>query len=471
MLFNSIDFLLFLPVVFLLYQACHTARSQNALIVVASYIFYGWWDARFLLLIAVTTVCSYASGIAMERWDSRDGARSAALVASIVVNLGILALFKYYNFFVSSLAGLLGMAGISLDWATLNVVLPVGISFYTFQALSYTIDVYRRDVPAEHDTVAFFAFISFFPQLVAGPIERAGNLLPQFASRRRFDYAGAVDGMRQMLWGFFKKLVIADKCAETVDTIFANSEMWNSPTLLYGLLLFAFQIYADFSGYSDIAIGTARLFGVRLMRNFNNPFFSVSVADLWRRWHISLMSWFRDYVYFPLGGSRRGKARKVLNTCAVFVLSGLWHGANWNYVAWGAYNALLLVPRALSGKREKALEAMGYAERLARRIGVFALFLVGVAIFRTQSLADAWHFFGRLLTGGVAGGIMVIDHVVCFSIAAMMVVEWLQRGRQHALQIDGVVRSTALRVLIYYAIAAMIFWQGGHATQFIYFQF
>ena len=309
MLFNSFEYLLFLPIVFLLYwfvfdyalRSCkHQLLWQNFFVVIASYIFYGWWDWRFLILIAITTILSFLSGLGIERARSQRG-KKAVMIANIVVNLGILGVYKYYDFFAREFAELFG---IESDFLLLHLILPVGISFYTFQALSYAIDVYRKQIEPTHDIVAFTAFLSFFPQLVAGPIERATNLLPQFQRKRHFDYTQAVDGMRQILWGLFKKIVVADNCATYVDTVFADISNQSGSTLLLAAVLFTFQIYGDFSGYSDIAIGTAKLFGIKLMRNFNVPYFSRDIAEFWRRWHISLTTWFRDYVYIPLGGSR-----------------------------------------------------------------------------------------------------------------------------------------------------------------------
>ena len=305
MLFNSFTFMIFLPVVFLLYWfVFKRLRWQNLLILVASYTFYGWWDWRFLILIVITSLSSFSSGLLIKHFEGQRGRQKAVSAANIVLNLGILAAFKYFNFFVDSLGSLLSLAGITIDWPTANIILPVGISFYTFQALSYSIDVYARRIEPTRDIVAFFSFISFFPQLVAGPIERATNLLPQMLKERNFDYCKAVDGMRQMLWGFFKKLIIADGCAEVVNNVWDKLDTTPGLSLLVCSLLFTFQIYADFSGYSDIAIGCAKLFGIRLTTNFRVPYFSRNVREFWRRWHITLMGWFTQYVYFPLGGSR-----------------------------------------------------------------------------------------------------------------------------------------------------------------------
>lgn len=297
MLFNSIEFLFFLPIVFVFYWfVFKSLKWQNLFIVIASYVFYGWWDWRFLLLIALTTVCSYISGLLLLRYKNDRHKSLIVCVGNVVLNLSILGVFKYYNFFVENLALLVKSFGYDLGWTTINIILPVGISFYTFQALSYTIDVYRGKMEPTKDPISFFAFISFFPQLVAGPIERATNLLPQFLQRRNFNYEKAIDGCRQILWGLLKKMIIADNCAEIVNLIWDNYTDYSGLTLLIGGILFSFQIYCDFSGYSDIAIGTAKLFGIRLMQNFNLPYLSRSIPEFWRRWHISLTTWFRDYI-------------------------------------------------------------------------------------------------------------------------------------------------------------------------------
>ena len=344
MLFNSFEFLVFLPIVFLLYWfAFKKLRAQNLFVVVASYLFYGWWDWRFLILIAFTTLCSYASGILLERQEGHRHIQRLISIANIVLNLTILGIFKYFNFFSENLQHLFQWFGFELDWVTLDILLPVGISFYTFQALSYTIDVYRHKMKPTHDIVAFFAFISFFPQLVAGPIERATNLLPQFERQRAFDYTAAVDGMRQILWGLFKKIVVADTCAVAVNQIFANYQTLDSLNLVWGAFLFTFQIYGDFSGYSDIAIGTAKLFGINLLQNFNFPYFSRDIAEFWRRWHISLTTWFRDYIYIPLGGNRVSTLKHIRNILVVWALTGLWHGASWNFIVWGLLNGIIML--------------------------------------------------------------------------------------------------------------------------------
>ena len=361
MVFNSFEFLVFLPIVFLFYWVLFRSRGwQNFLIVVASYIFYGWWDWRFLSLIAFTSLCSFCSGLLLERCEGKRHLQRVVSVGNIVLNLTILGVFKYYNFFVENLDVLFNALGWHLDWVTMNVILPVGISFYTFQALSYSIDVYQKKLPATHDIIEFFAYISFFPQLVAGPIERATNLLPQFQHSRRFDSAKAIDGLRQMLWGLTKKIVVADNCAVLVNANWQNYNELNGISLFALGVLFTFQIYCDFSGYSDIAIGTAKLFGFKLMRNFNYPYFSRSIPEFWRRWHISLTTWFRDYVYFPLGGSRCEKWKIIRNVYIVWGISGLWHGANWTFISWGLFHATFLAIYNLLGINTKYKEIVAH---------------------------------------------------------------------------------------------------------------
>ena len=468
MLFTSIEFFVFLPIVFALYWLLnrHT-RWQNLLVVTASYVFYGWWDWRFLLLIAFTTLCSYFSGllIGTGRW------RKTALWGNIILNLAILGLFKYYDFFAAELATLLGCSG---DSVMLHLILPVGISFYTFQALSYSIDVYRDKMEPTRDVVAFFAYVSFFPQLVAGPIERATNLLPQFHRQRQFDYATAVDGVRQMLWGFFKKVVVADNCAVFVDKIWGDFAGQSSINLAVAAALFSIQIYCDFSGYSDIAIGTAKLFGIRLMRNFNVPYFSRDIAEFWRRWHISLTTWFRDYLYIPLGGSRVGKWKVIRNTFIIFLVSGLWHGANWTFLAWGAFHALLFLPLILLGKNRKYTDVVADGRWLptikesGQMLLTFILAALGWILFRSQSIDQAIDFYKGLFTGGLAGANLPM-RTIAFVII-MLFVEWLQRSREHGLSMEGV-RCGVVRYACYIVTLALIFVYGVFNETFIYFQF
>ena len=479
MLFNSFEFLIFLPIVFLLYWFVFRGRKwQNLLVVIASYIFYGWWDWRFLLLIALTSLCSYGSGLLLEHYEGQRRKQQLVSASNIVLNLGILGVFKYYNFFIENLDALLETLGWHLDWVTLEIILPVGISFYTFQALSYTIDVYQKKLPATHDVVEFFAYISFFPQLVAGPIERATNLLPQFQHNRQFDYAKAVDGCRQMLWGFFKKLVIADNCATIVNSFWNQYQEWSGIGLFMLGVLFTFQIYCDFSGYSDIAIGCARLFGFNLMRNFNFPYFSRSIPEFWRRWHISLTTWFRDYIYFPLGGSRCDKWKIIRNVYIVWGISGLWHGASWHFVCWGLYHATLLAIYNIIGINTKYNHVVAYNRYLpnvkeAFQIALtFTLAVIGWIIFRANSMSQAIDYLYCMFTNPLIGdktfGTWVIYGVL------LMLVEWLQRNKQHALQFSHskYFSYRPIRWFIYMLLMFVIDkYFVSHSQTFIYFQF
>ena len=482
MLFNSLEFIIYLPIVFLLYWSISKHRKwQNLLVVIASYIFYGWWDWRFLFLIAFTSICSFASGILLEKFEGKRKSQQLVSGINITINLLILGIFKYYNFFTDNIATLFKSFGYELDWVTLEIILPVGISFYTFQALSYTIDVYQHKIKATHDIIEFFAFISFFPQLVAGPIERATNLLPQFQQNRFFDYAKAVDGLRQMLWGFFKKMVIADNCAMVANNIWANYDNQSGMILIIGGILFTFQIYGDFSGYSDIAIGTARLFGFNLMRNFNFPYFSRSIPEFWRRWHISLTTWFRDYIYFPLGGSRCSKWKIVRNTMVVWAVSGLWHGANWTFVCWGVYHAVLISLFVILGINTKKKEIVAAGNLLPsvkefmQIIYTFALVVIGWIIFRAESMTQFVDYMQRMFCHPFdgMGGVANLRYPFYF-ITIMLLAEWLQRDKQHALQINnaqGILRFRTVRWGIYMAILIFILVFKGVQAQFIYFQF
>ena len=481
MLFNSFEFLLFLPIVFLLYWFVFRGRRwQNLLIVIASYVFYGWWNWRFLLLIALTSFCSYGSGLLIERCKGNRKAQRAVSVFNIVFNIGILAVFKYYDFFVENLDALFRLLGFHLDWVTLNLILPVGISFYTFQALSYTIDVYRGNICTSHDIIEFFAYICFFPQLVAGPIERATNLLPQFQSKRTFDYAKAVDGCRQMLWGFFKKIFIADKCAAIVDAYWGQYGDLPGLTLLVLGILFSFQIYCDFSGYSDIAIGCARLFGFNLMRNFNFPYLSRSVPDFWRRWHISLTSWFRDYIYFPLGGSRCNKWKVIRNIYIVWGISGLWHGANWTFVCWGLFHATLLSIYKLyniNTKYEAVVLQKYFVPKIKELLQItltFLLVVIGWIIFRAETLQQAVDYFSAMLTNGFLTPFsMIYGKKILFLGILLLIVEWLQRDKQHVLQFSNIkpFNFRFVRWGVYYLLIYLIFRGAGASQTFIYFQF
>ena len=387
MLFNSLEFLLFLPTVFILYWfVFKKITTQNILILVSSYVFYGWWDWRFLSLILISTLIDYTIGIQLRKACNLQ--RRKLLVSfSLVFNLGMLGFFKYYNFFVDSWIEAWSNIGVTMHASSLNIILPVGISFYTFQTLSYTIDIYRKKLEPTKDFITFASFVSFFPQLVAGPIERATNLLPQFYKKRTFNYDYAVSGMKLILWGLVKKVVIADSCAILVNKIFANYQDESGLALCMGAIYFAFQIYCDFSGYSDIAIGTSRLFGFKLMRNFNYPYFSRDIAEFWRRWHISLSTWFRDYLYIPLGGSRGNKWFQLRNVFAIFLVSGFWHGANWTFIVWGGLNALFFIPLLLTNKNRNNLDEVASNSILPNVKELFQILLTfGLTTF-------TWIFF------------------------------------------------------------------------------
>ncbi|MXV39015.1 MBOAT family protein [Flavobacteriaceae bacterium Ap0902] len=485
MLFNSLDFAIFLPIVFILYWFItdKNLKLQNLLIVAASYLFYGWWDWRFLSLILFSTIVDYTIGIKLKGEENKTK-RKLLLWISILVNLGFLGFFKYYNFFLDNFITAFTFLGYQIDARPLNIVLPVGISFYTFQTLSYTIDVYKRKLEPTKDFIAFSAFVSFFPQLVAGPIERATHLLPQFYTKRKFDYALAVNGMRQILWGLFKKVVIADNCAMYANEIFNNSAEMNSSALVLGAIFFTFQIYGDFSGYSDIAIGTARLFGFDLMQNFNFPYFSRDIAEFWRRWHISLSTWFRDYLYIPLGGSRGGTWMRVRNTFIIFIVSGFWHGANWTFIAWGALNAFFILPLIVTKNNRKNMETVAQGKSLPTlrelymMATTFALTVFAWIFFRAENITHAFSYIGGIFSKSIAqipsinpenklGALTTIILVFIF-----LLIEWQGRESQFAIEKFGQKWNRPMRYIFYYLIVLSIMYFGNfQENQFIYFQF
>ncbi|MDJ0842091.1 MAG: MBOAT family O-acyltransferase [Acidobacteriota bacterium] len=480
MLFNSLEYPVFLAVIFFLYWFVTTGKTaRNLLLVTAGYVFYGWWDWRFLSLILISTCVDFSVGLALGRTENKQKRRTL-LALSLVTNLGILGTFKYYDFFADSFANLLTAAGLQVNPISLNVILPVGISFYTFQTLGYSIDVYRRKIEPTRDAPAFFAFVSFFPQLVAGPIERAGQLLPQFQQTHTFDAKTAREGLGLILWGLFKKVVIADTCAVVANFIFANHAAQGPLVLAVGAICFAFQIYGDFSGYSDIAIGSARLFGFKLMTNFRTPYFSRDPAEFWRRWHISLSTWFRDYVYIPLGGSRGRRERVILNVMATFTLSGLWHGANWTFVIWGFLNSLYYLPSLWQGKkktgRTEETGKLPSLDALGDMAGTFALITLAWVFFRAPDLGTALAYLSGFfdffiftglaqlnqMTGGSFYGLFVL-------IPFLLAVEWLHRDQEHPVPVDHF--PTLLRRPVYYAMALAVFVLMEHQQAFIYFQF
>lgn len=483
MLFNSIDFAIFLPIVFILYWFVtnNNLKLQNLLIVIASYVFYGLWDWRFLSLIFFSTIVDYTVGLKLKN-EENQFKRKALLWASALVNLGFLGVFKYYNFFLENFITTFSFFGYEIQGNSLNIILPVGISFYTFQTLSYTIDVYKRKLEPTKDFISFSAFVSFFPQLVAGPIERATNLLPQFNRKRTFDYSEAVDGMRQILWGLFKKIVIADNCAGFADQIFNNSAEMNGSTLVLGALFFTFQIYGDFSGYSDIAIGTSRLFGFKLMRNFAFPYFSRDIAEFWRRWHISLSTWFRDYLYIPLGGSRGGTSMKIRNTFIIFIVSGFWHGANWTFIVWGALNAIYFLPLLLSNKNRKHLQIVAQnkylptAKELVMILTTFGLTVFAWIFFRAENMGHALEYISGILSSSLFEAPEFSEKGKAFTTiiftALFVLVEWVGREGKYAIQNIDLTWNRPLRYAFYYILIFSIFRFGNlNENQFIYFQF
>ena len=481
MVFNSIEFAIFLPIVFLLYWFVFhkNRRLQNAFIVVVSYVFYGWWDWRFLLLIALTSFCSWGSGLLIQKYRDKVQLSKAVSTANIVLNLAILGVFKYYDFFATAFAN--AFLGGNTEGLLLRIVLPVGISFYTFQALSYSIDVYKGKLVPTKDIIEFFAFVSFFPQLVAGPIERATHLLPQFQKPRTFDYDQAADGIRQILWGLFKKIVVADRCAVFVDKIFSSYQTQTGSNLMLGAILFAFQIYGDFSGYSDIAIGTSKLFGISLKRNFNVPYFSRDIAEFWRRWHVSLTTWLRDYLYIPLGGSRCSKAKIIRNTFIIFLVSGFWHGANWTFIAWGAYHALLFLPLILLGKNRKYRDTVAEdsilpsLKEVVQMLLTFFLVVIGWIVFRSDSIGQACDYIARMWQWDTLQALyrFFLQADIRSRSAAVMImllVEWLNRKNEHGLSLP-INTPWYVRYFIYFSISASIVFMCGSNQAFIYFQF
>lgn len=484
MFFNSIDFAIFLPLVFILYWFVFNKnlKFQNFLIVAASYVFYGWWDWRFLSLILFSTLVDYAVGVQLSK-ETNVKKRKLLLYTSLLVNLGFLGFFKYYNFFLDNFISAFSFFGNDIHSNSLNIILPVGISFYTFQTLSYSIDVYRGKLKPTKDFISFAAFVSFFPQLVAGPIERATNLLPQFYEKRKFDYHLAVDGLRQILWGLFKKVVIADNCAIYANQIFNNSDDYNGSTLVLGAIFFTFQIYGDFSGYSDIAIGTSRLFGFNLKKNFASPYFSRDIAEFWRRWHISLSTWFRDYLYIPLGGSRGGTWMKVRNTFIIFIVSGFWHGANWTFIVWGALNAIYFLPLLLLKKNRVNTDTVAQGKYLPtmkefiNMVITFSLTVLAWVFFRAENIGHAWRYLSEIFSYSFftlpyyAGiGLAVSTIIIIF---IFVVIEWVGRENEYAIEKFGIKRSRLFRWLFYVIIILSIYLFGNFSVdlEFIYFQF
>ena len=486
MLFNSSEFLVFLPIVFGIYWMLRrNVKWQNAILLLASYVFYAWWDWRFLgLLVGMSLfawICGKMCSKSAEWFRGGQNVLFASkiwLIANIVVDVGTLAVFKYYNFFVGSFAELFGLQN---SIHSLKIVLPLGISFFTFQAIAYVVDVYKHKIEPTN-FVDCLLYIGFFPKLLSGPIERPTHLIPQIQNPRVFEYDLAADGMRQILWGLFKKIVVADTCAIYVNRVWETYDTQTGSTLMLAAILYTIQIYGDFSGYSDMAVGTAKLFGFRFRDNFLFPYFSRNMNEFWRRWHISLNTWFVDYVYIPLGGSRNGKWYTIRNIMIVFLLSGLWHGADWSFVAWGAYHGVLLVMLILLNRNKKYEYVVAYdktvpsLKELGQMLLVFLLATIGWVLFRAPSMADAWQYLNGMMQFGTLRAsyrFFKPDELLVYPmnvlIIIMLVVEWIQRKKQHGLQMN--IKQWYIRYPIYLAIIGMILYFSNSASTFIYFQF
>lgn len=479
MLFNSLNFAVFLPVIFVFYWFV-TQRSlklQNILLLVSSYFFYACWDWRFLFLLIFSTFLDYYTGHKIFK-SSGESQKKFWLWLSIIINLGFLGVFKYYNFFANSFAEMTSNLGFHVNPWTLKVILPVGISFYTFHGLSYVIDIYKNRLKPVKSIIDYSVFVGFFPLLVAGPIERATHLLPQIQKKRSFDYAQATDGMRQILWGLFKKIVIADGCAEYANMVFDNFSVHSGSTLFLGALCFTVQIYCDFSGYSDIGLGTAKLFGIELLRNFAFPYFSRDIAEFWRRWHISLSGWFRDYLYIPLGGSEKGTWLKIRNTFIIFLVSGFWHGANWTFIAWGFLNALYIMPSIILNTNRRNMDTVTLGRLVPGLKDLFSIcftfFLTIIAwiFFRSNEIKQAFQYLSRMLSSSIfslpkvsESTIMVLRLSIIF-----FIIEWIGREGQFALSHFSKVPQP-IRWLFYFILIVFMFAFQGKAQTFIYFQF
>lgn len=482
MLFNSIDFAIFLPIVFTIYWLLskYDLKFQNIFLVIASYIFYGWWDYRFLSLLFFSSIVDYSIGLLLKN-EENPNKRKLFLTISLIANLGLLGFFKYFNFFIDNFSRAFTFFGFNINSKHLSIILPVGISFYTFQTLSYSIDVYRRKLEATTDFFSFLAFVSFFPQLVAGPIERASNLLPQFYKKRIFDYSNSIDGLKQILWGFFKKLVIADNCAKIVDLVFSNLSSYSGSSIFIASIFFAFQIYGDFSGYSDIAIGTAKLFGFELMTNFLYPYFSRDIAEFWRRWHISLSTWFRDYVYIPLGGSKKSSLRNVVNTFIVFLVSGFWHGASWNFILWGLLNALYFLPLLLLKKNRKNIDIIAYNKKfpsfkeILNMLFTFGLVCFAWLFFRANSTDNLMICMDKIFSNSLFH-YPKITKLPDFTITLILIIimnifEFLSRKEKYGIAfINKFSPVVQYGFYIFFIILIGLFMQASRTT-FIYFQF
>lgn len=479
MFFNSFEYAIFLPIIFIIYWFIlnKNLRIQNLFVLLASYFFYSCWDWKFLFLLAFSTILDFTSGLKIYESITQTK-KKIWLIVSVSINLGFLGFFKYYNFFIESFADLIQKLGFTAHYSTLNIVLPVGISFYTFHGLSYVFDIYNKKIKPTHNWIEYALFVSFFPLLVAGPIERATHLLPQIERQRKFNYELAVSGLKQILWGLFKKIVIADNCAKAVNLIFNSYESQSGGTLFLGAILFSFQIYGDFSGYSDIALGSGKLLGIKLIKNFNYPYFSRSIAEFWRRWHISLSSWFKDYLYIPLGGSKGGVIKRIRNTFIIFLVSGFWHGANWTFLVWGGLNALFIMPSIVLKTNRKNLDIVAKGKILPnfnetfKILFTFLLASFAWIFFRAESLNQAFSYINRMIVFLSLPNLNSLNIFIFPLLIFFMGVEWLGRENNYAIEKLFHKSKTIFRWSFYYFIIILLIIFGQKNSQeFIYFQF
>ena len=479
MLFNSLYFFIFLPIVFLLYWFVFKKNkdTQNFLLLVASFYFYACWDFRFLFLLVFVIILNYITGLGLQA-SANNKYSKIILYSSVILNIGILAFFKYFNFFIESFNNLLQEVGINQSLHTLAIILPVGISFYTFHGLSYIFDINNKKIQPTKNFIAYSVFVSYFPLLVAGPIERASHFLPQLSVKRKFNYLYATEGLKQILWGLFKKIAVADLCAVYANTIFDQSETAAASTLLLGAFYFTIQIYCDFSGYTDIALGVSKLFGITLLKNFNYPYFSRDIAEFWRRWHISLSSWFRDYLYFPLGGSRGGMYKTIRNTFIIFLVSGFWHGANWTYIVWGGLNALYIMPSIVMKQNRKNLDVVAMNSKLPSLkegfniLVTFVLTMFAWIIFRATDLSHAYHYIINIFNKSIFTVPQYFMPKLWVVIIILFVFEWIGRKKDFALDHFGCSTNRFFRWCFYFIIMILIcICYTRSDNQFIYFQF
>lgn len=478
MLFNTLQYFIFLPIVFIIYWWVNnkSIKLQNILLLTASYYFYACWDWRFLFLLVFSTGLDYYTGLKMF-YASTINNKKIWFWLSISVNLGFLGVFKYYNFFAESFADFLNNFGFQVNVGTLEIILPVGISFYTFHGLSYVIDIYKNRIEPERNVVDYSLFVSYFPLLVAGPIERATHLLPQLKKKRVFSYLSATDGLRQILWGLLKKVVIADNCAIYANAIFDNPQSHSGSSLALGAVFFAFQIYGDFSGYSDIALGTSRLLGIELLKNFNYPYFSRDIAEFWRRWHISLSTWFRDYLYIPLGGSRGGMWMKVRNTLIIFLVSGFWHGANWTFIVWGLLNALYIMPSIIVSTNRNNIDIVAkgsFFPSIRDFLNIFLTFCLTVLawiFFRAETVGQALFYLKGIFSVSILSipeNLPKIEILLC---SCFLLIEWIGRENNYAIETFGKRWNIIFRWSFYLFLILLLIYFGAKEQNFIYFQF